>query len=168
RPEPVDLGALAASVVHSFAARVSTHGFRLDVAPDLPAAFADPARAEDVLTNLLDNAVKYAPEGGTVTVGLAAAGEGMLELTVRDAGIGIPPDEQERIFERFYRLDRSPTRQAGGAGLGLYLCRAYVNGMGGRIWVESRPGAGSAFHVALPAAPAEATVPPAAREVAAR
>ncbi|HEX5501224.1 MAG TPA: ATP-binding protein [Thermomicrobiales bacterium] len=168
RPEAVDLGALAASVVHSFAARVATHEFRLAATPDLPPALADPARVEDVLTNLLDNAVKYAPGGGPVTVTLAAADEETLELTVRDAGIGIPPEEQEHVFERFYRLDRSATRQAGGAGLGLYLCRAYVNGMGGRIWVESRPSAGSAFHVTLPIAPDEATVPPAAREVAAR
>ncbi len=152
RREPADLGALAAPVVHSFATRVTSHEFRLAVALGLPPALADPARVEDVLGNLLDNAVKYAPAGGPIAVEVGRADAATLLVTVRDEGIGIPPEEQERIFDRFYRLDQSATRHAGGAGLGLYLCRAYVTGMGGRLWVESRPGAGSAFRFTLPVA----------------
>ena len=164
RREPVELGSLATTVVHSFAARSEQHPIELLVAPDLPLALAEPDRVEAVFTNLLDNAIKYSPAGGTITVQIAAMGateefgdrvavNAQLLVSIRDEGIGIPFEEQERIFERFYRLDRAITRNAGGAGLGLYLCRAYVEGMGGSLWVESQPGGGSTFFFTLPTAP---------------
>jgi signal transduction histidine kinase len=167
RQEPVDLRARAESAIHGFAARAELHQFRLAADPALPPALADPERVEDVLTNLLDNAVKYSPEGGPIEVTIDAptvppdtdAGPS-LRVSVRDRGLGIPPEEQDQVFERFYRLDRLMARRAGGAGLGLYLCRAYVEGMGGRIWVESRPGHGSTFRFTLPAAPDRAASPP--------
>ncbi len=177
RREPVDLAEIAAAVVDGFAASAGLHEFRLRAAPDLPPALADPERVEDVFTNLLDNAVKYSPEGGRIEVTIevprepenAASGGGgegaALAVAVRDEGIGIPAEEQGRIFERFYRLDRLISRHAGGAGLGLYLCRAYIEGMGGRLRVESRPGAGSVFRFTLPVAPvAPGDVAPAAPE----
>lgn len=172
RREPIDLGRLATSMVHSFTARSEQHRIELLAAPALPLALAEPDRVEAVFTNLLDNAIKYSPAGGTITVRVEvvdAAAElhgrvtvvEQLLVSIRDEGIGIPLEEQERIFERFYRLDQATTRHAGGAGLGLYLCRAYVEGMGGSLWVESQPGAGSTFSFTLPIAPsrhAEETV----------
>jgi signal transduction histidine kinase len=159
RHAPVDLVRLAASVVHDFALRSRLHEVRLLAAPELPLASADQERVEDVLTNLLDNAIKYSPDGGAITVAIDEEGRrderGMLHVVVRDSGVGIPPEMHERIFERFFRLDRLMLQGTGGAGLGLFLCRAYVKGMGGRIWVESAPDCGSAFHFTLPiAAPA--------------
>ncbi|CAA9541796.1 MAG: hypothetical protein AVDCRST_MAG88-73 [uncultured Thermomicrobiales bacterium] len=181
RREPVDLEGAAAAVVQSFAAHAPGHRFRLTVAPELPPALADPERVEDVFTNLLDNAVKYSPDGGLVEVTINVehgvrdddGKEPMLLVAVGDEGIGVPPEERERIFERFYRLDRLIARHAGGAGLGLFLCRAYVGAMGGRIWVAGRPGGGSSFRFTLPAAPlsrAGGAARPAGRdpEVAAR
>jgi signal transduction histidine kinase len=104
-----------------------------------------------VLVNLLDNAIKYSPDGGDVTVELAG-GAARACLTVRDGGLGIPTAEQERIFEKFYRLDPALTRGVGGSGLGLYISRELVSRMGGTLTVRSEPGVGAAFVVDLPAA----------------
>ena len=156
-PAPLDLAALAEAVVRDFSARSPAHTFTLDAAEGLPPALADWARTEDVLTNLLDNAVKYSPDGGPIVVTIAAsaaagAGDQTVKVAVRDEGLGIALDEQEQIFERFFRLDHAISRQSGGIGLGLYLCRAYIAGMGGTIAVESRPGRGSVFAFTLPIA----------------
>jgi PAS domain S-box-containing protein len=109
----------------------------------------DENKLRQVLTNLIDNAIKYSPEGGEVEVRLAAEnGECLIE--VADEGLGIPSSELERIFEKFYRLDPQQTRGVGGSGLGLYICRELVKRMNGRLEVESEPGRGSRFTVALP------------------
>jgi signal transduction histidine kinase len=103
-----------------------------------------------VLVNLVDNAIKYSPEGGDVEIKLGAAnGECLIEVV--DEGLGIPSSERERIFEKFYRLDPQQTRGVGGSGLGLYICRELVERMNGRLDVESEPGRGSRFTVRLPA-----------------
>ena len=112
---------------------------------------ADPEKLRQVLTNLLDNAVKYSPEGGRVEVDLERT-DSRLRIAVRDEGIGIPPSEFERIFEKFYRLDPDLTRGVGGTGLGLYICRELVRRMEGRVWVEGGEDGGSTFVVELPAA----------------
>jgi signal transduction histidine kinase len=104
-----------------------------------------------VLVNLLDNAIKYSPDGGDVAVELAG-GPNRVRLTVRDSGLGIPPGEQERIFEKFYRLDPALTRGVGGSGLGLFISRELVARMGGSLTVRSQQGEGAAFVVDLPAA----------------
>jgi signal transduction histidine kinase len=104
-----------------------------------------------VLGNLVDNAVKYSPEGGRIDIDLEPAGE-WFRFVVRDEGIGIPPGERERIFEKFYRLDPELTRGVGGTGLGLYICRELVHRMNGRIWVDAGPNGGSTFVVELPLA----------------
>ena len=114
-------------------------------------ALADEDKLRQVLVNLLDNAIKYSPDGGDVVVELAD-GQGRVLLTVRDRGLGIPPGEQERVFEKFYRLDPALTRGVGGSGLGLFISRELVARMGGRLTVRSRPGEGAAFVVDLPAA----------------
>lgn len=132
--------------------RIANPGRHLDLLCDgtLPALHADAQRLEQVLNNLVDNAIKYSPEGGPVHVRLWRDGAAAC-VSVRDEGIGIPPGEQERLFERFYRA-QSGARRFRGLGAGLYISRRIVEGHGGRIWVESSPEQGSTFGIALPIA----------------
>jgi signal transduction histidine kinase len=126
-------------------------GVRLEVMEprSLPPVAGDGERARQVLANLIDNALKYSPDGGRITVRVEAH-EGYARFSVEDEGIGVPAAERERIFEKFYRLDPNLTRGAGGTGLGLYIARELVRRMNGRIWVTSQPGAGSTFSFELP------------------
>ena len=122
----------------------------------VPKVAGDPERTRQVLTNLVDNAIKYSPHGGRIELGVEAEG-GHARFTVRDEGLGIPLVEQKRVFEKFYRLDPDHRRGIGGSGLGLYICRELVRSMNGRIWVESDPGRGAAFSFELPLAERVAT-----------
>jgi signal transduction histidine kinase len=123
-----------------------------DVPERLPRVRADPDRAVQVLSNLLTNALRYTPVPGTVQVAVRPV-EGALEFTVRDSGVGLAGDELGRVFERFYRVDRSRSRSLGGSGIGLTIARALVDAMGGRIRAESAgPGQGSSFSFTLPMA----------------
>jgi len=117
-------------------------------APDVA---ADPDGLRQELVNLVENAIKYSPEGGRVELELAQS-DGRVRFAVRDAGLGIPASEHERIFEKFFRLDPNLSRGVGGTGLGLYISREIVRRMGGRIRVESEPGSGSTFSFELPLA----------------
>jgi signal transduction histidine kinase len=121
------------------------------VAPDLPPAHADRDRINQVLDNLISNAIKFSPQGGTITVQIEDAGA-MLQISVSDTGIGISEDQVGRIFERFYQVDGSATRKFGGAGLGLTIVKRIVEAHGGRIWVKSQTGQGSTFFFTLPKA----------------
>jgi signal transduction histidine kinase len=114
-------------------------------------AFGDRDRLQQVLVNLLDNAGKYSPDGGKVTLSVRRRADGV-RISVADRGLGIPAAEHDRIFEKFYRLDPHLTRAGGGTGLGLYISRELVRRMGGRISVRSEPDKGSTFVVELPAA----------------
>ena len=116
--------------------------------PDAIEANIDPTRMRQAFANLLDNAIKYTPEGGRVEVGCTRDADGAVRVTVRDSGIGILPAEQPRIWERLYRGDRSRSQR--GLGLGLSLVRAIVEAHGGRVEVKSQPDAGSVFTVMLP------------------
>jgi PAS domain S-box-containing protein len=147
-----DLSPLVESALDSARLRVPERiELRLDQ-NDVPAvALADGDKLRQVVVNLLDNAIKYSPDGGEVAVGLDG-GHGRVRLTVRDHGLGIPPGEQERIFEKFYRLDPALTRGVGGSGLGLFISRELVSRMGGSLTVRSEPGEGAEFVVDLPAA----------------
>ena len=120
-------------------------------ADQVPRIAADPDKVRQVLANLLDNAVKYSPDGGAIRVGVEHAGRNVRFL-VRDEGLGIPQGERERVFEKFYRLDPNLTRGVGGTGLGLYICRELVARMDGRVTVESNGSRGSTFVVELPVA----------------
>jgi two-component system phosphate regulon sensor histidine kinase PhoR len=112
-----------------------------------PSVQADAARLEGVLVNLIHNAVKFTRHGGSVILSANADGESVV-FAVRDTGIGIPADDLPRIFERFYRVDKS--RTGGGTGLGLSIARHIVEAHGGRIWAESREGEGSVFYFSIP------------------
>ncbi len=123
----------------------------IGVPAELPAVRGDATLLREVLQNLLDNAIQYTPEGGRIH-GSATAGEREIILTVADTGIGIPLAEQERIFERFYRVDAARSREAGGTGLGLSIAKHIVETHGGRLWVKSEVGHGSAFSFSIPLA----------------
>jgi PAS domain S-box-containing protein len=123
----------------------------LDASSELPPVAADRGQLHQVLANLVDNSIKYSPAGGPVELSLEAH-DSRLRFSVSDRGLGIPRAEHQRVFEKFYRLDPDMTRGIGGTGLGLYICRELVRMMRGRIWVESREGAGSTFHVEIPLA----------------
>jgi len=117
----------------------------------VPKVAGDAERTRQVLTNLVDNAIKYSPQGGRIELGFEADGL-LARFTVRDEGLGIPLGEQERVFEKFYRLDPDHQRGIGGSGLGLYICRELVRSMNGRIWLDSDPGKGATFTFELPVA----------------
>jgi two-component system phosphate regulon sensor histidine kinase PhoR len=120
----------------------------IDLPPGLSRILADAERVQQVITNLVHNAIKFTPPGGTVAIS-TEAGEDEIIIAVRDTGVGIPADDLPRIFERFYKADRA--RSGGGTGLGLAIAKHIVLAHGGRIWAESVEGRGSTFYVALPA-----------------
>jgi signal transduction histidine kinase len=149
--ESCDATKLARQVVDALGHHApSSVALRIDAPDDLPPVAADPDKLRQVLTNLVDNAVKYSPDGGTVTVTVTTSGN-RIRFRVDDEGLGVPPAEQARIFEKFFRLDPQLTRGVGGTGLGLYICRELVQRMHGRIWVSSDGRRGSTFTVELPA-----------------
>jgi PAS domain S-box-containing protein len=145
----VDLPALAEGVVEKLRPQTSKHTFSLDFPPGFPTVPGDSERLEEVLTNLVGNAIKYSPRGGLIRVG-GLVEPGQVVVTVSDEGVGVPPEEQERIFDRFYRVAGDLGSGTPGVGLGLYLCKAVVEAHGGRIWVESEPGRGASFIFTLP------------------
>ena len=149
---PTDVGSLVSEVVDTVEhAAVDGHRFVVDVPTEPLAAEADADKLRLVLGNLLDNAVKYSPNGGTVTVAARRRSD-TVEVAVADEGIGIPPAEQQRIFRKFYRAETASAREGGGTGIGLFIAEGLVTAMGGRIWVKSSEGEGSTFTFELPAA----------------
>jgi signal transduction histidine kinase len=120
---------------------------------ELPGAVGDPEHVRRVLSNLVENAIKYSPDGGEIAVGVEARGD-VVRFAVSDEGIGLADDDRDRIFEKFTRLDPQMVRGVSGTGLGLYICRELVNGMGGRIWAEPNADKGSTFAFELPVAAA--------------
>ena len=120
---------------------------------ELPDAMGDPEHVRRVLSNLVENAIKYSPDGGEIAVGVEARGE-VVRFAVSDEGIGLADDDRDRIFEKFTRLDPQMVRGVSGTGLGLYICRELVSGMGGRIWAEPNADKGSTFAFELPLAAA--------------
>jgi signal transduction histidine kinase len=147
---PVDLAELARLVLERYRPQAATHELTLGIA-STPPVLADIDRLDQVLSNLLDNALKYSPHGGPIVVTVASDGPGV-RLSVRDAGIGLPAGTTELIFEPFGRADNATDRQIAGLGLGLYICRSIVDQHGGRVWAESPgEGQGTTLHVWLPA-----------------
>jgi signal transduction histidine kinase len=147
--EQVDVGLLASETIEAMRAQLpEVTTVELALEPKLEPAFGDRDRLQQVLVNLLDNAIKYSPDGGQVIVSVRS-GPNAVRLSVADQGLGIPLSEQQRVFEKFYRLDTQLTRAGGGTGLGLYITRELVRRMGGTIAVRSEPGVGSTFTVDL-------------------
>jgi signal transduction histidine kinase len=146
----IDLVELATMVVTEMAPRASNHTLDLVIAPDVPPVMGDARRLRQVLQNLVENAVKYSPDGGRIAVRVQAP-PGLVELRVEDDGMGIPTDQLHAIFERFHRVDNSATRRIGGTGLGLAIVKGLVTAHGGTIHAESEgEGRGSAFVMTLP------------------
>ncbi|MBI4300213.1 MAG: HAMP domain-containing protein [Chloroflexi bacterium] len=148
--EPVHLPRLTRRLVRKMEAGASRR-FLVEFPPGMPLVNADPRRIEQVLRNLLVNAVKYSPEGSNISVSGVVDG-GIAIVKVSDEGRGIPESDLERVFERFYRVETTGSNGVGGAGLGLSICRGIMEAHGGRIWVESKLGQGSTFSFTLPLA----------------
>jgi signal transduction histidine kinase len=133
--------------------QMTTVQHTISIATALPyvVAHVDPGRIEQVLANLIGNAIKYSPQGGSIEISLSAEADVQeVRLSIRDAGIGIPVEEQAHLFRRFARASNSSPYGITGTGLGLYLCRELVERHDGRIWFESREGRGSTFFIVLP------------------
>jgi K+-sensing histidine kinase KdpD len=146
----VDLPDLAETLAERSRPRSSDHQFQTDFPPEFPIIRGDREKLRQALGNLVDNAIKYSPSGGTITLGGRVERDHVV-LFVRDEGIGIEGDEHTRVFERFHRVDTRLSRTTQGVGLGLYICRVIVEAHGGQIWVESAgSGHGSTFYVRLP------------------
>jgi two-component system, OmpR family, phosphate regulon sensor histidine kinase PhoR len=141
------------SVLNRFHIQAERAGLSIQISlpDDLPQVLADPPRIEQVLVNILHNAIKFTPSGGKISVSVYAEGSGdesEVIIQVSDTGVGIPQEDLPRIFERFYKADRA--RSGGGTGLGLAIAKHLVESHGGRIWVDSREGRGSSFFFSLP------------------
>ena len=149
--EPVDLLEVLSSCAETFALQAEQKeiSLALRLPPTLPQIQGDAHRLEQAFTNLLDNAFKYTPAGGTVELAAYQTSEGKVEVVVADTGVGIPPEDLPRIFERFYRVDKARTG-AGGTGLGLAIVKEIVQAHGGRITAASQEGRGTRFTVTLP------------------
>jgi len=147
--DQVALDALAERVAARFRMQTQIHEIVLRFPPDFPVVEGDPGRLEQVLNNLVSNAIKYSPGGGTIEISGRVLPNEVI-VTVSDQGVGIPFEEQSRVFERFFRGARERHQRTPGAGLGLYLAKALVEAHGGRIWVESDPGEGTACSFAIP------------------
>jgi signal transduction histidine kinase len=162
---PCDVGDLVKQALTAILPQAQKKRLQLDVsvAPNMERASVDRDKLRQCLVNLLANSVKFTPEGGRVAIslvaeapaGLLAEGTRGFGLVVQDTGIGIAPDQKDRIFETFYQVDQSSTRQFGGAGLGLAIVKSFVEAHGGKIKVESEVGKFSRFVLALPYAAAQ-------------
>ncbi len=154
-PRPTDMRALLEHLVAQFQPQLAADQIRLIliIAPDLPLAWADPDRVNQVVINLLANAFRYTPAGGSITL-RAHSDASRLIIAIQDTGIGIAPEHLPQIFERFYRVDKSRARASGGSGIGLTIARHLVYAHGGDIWAESPGlGHGATFSFTLPVDP---------------
>ena len=147
-PVPVDVEDVVGSVLARMRAALGGRPVRTLFRADLPAVAVDPTQIDQVVTNVLENALRFSPPGGSIVIS-ASRWESSVELRIADEGPGIPPEEREQVFQEFYRLDRGAGR--GGTGLGLAISRAIVEAHGGRIWAEGAPGGGTAIVMRLPA-----------------
>ncbi|HUX86901.1 MAG TPA: ATP-binding protein [Chloroflexota bacterium] len=152
--QPVRIGRLAQRVVKKLRLQLRDRTISVTVAPDAPETMGDPRRLEQVLHNLVMNAIKYSPSGTQVGVRVEKQNDDIV-VSVKDQGIGIASEHLEHVFERFYRVDGALIRETGGSGLGLAICRGLVDAHGGKIWVESQVGQGSTFSFRIPIVPVD-------------
>jgi len=158
--QPIRARALVQDAIESLGGIVVDSGIELESegAPDVQ-VMADPDAMNQIFGNLIENALKYGKAGQRIVLG-ARLLQGEVEFFVRDFGPGIPSEHLERIFERFYRVDKARSRDSGGTGLGLAIVKHIVMAHGGRVWAESELGAGAAFHFTIPLAPLASGAPP--------
>lgn len=151
--QPVGLRELAQRVIDDLQSPAADRAIRVEnlLPPELEAQ-GDAERLQQVLFNLIENALKYGRREGRVSIGAEALPDRKIQVWVRDDGAGIPPEARERVFERFYRVDRARSRETGGTGLGLAIVKHIVQAHGGKVWVESELEKGSTFFLELPAA----------------
>ncbi len=142
---------LVRELISQFHSKWGSRRILIDADPGLPFVRADRSKLEEVLINLIDNAIKYSPDGTPVRVTARAVGD-EIEVDVEDRGIGIAPEDVAQLFQKFQRITTPATRDIGGTGLGLYIVKGLVEAHGGRVWVESIPGAGSTFAFTMPRA----------------
>ncbi|MBL6961420.1 MAG: PAS domain S-box protein [Anaerolineales bacterium] len=147
--EPISMLPLVRQIVEQTQVRMTERSVQIMDKPGLPLVFADRDRIADVLTNLLDNADKYSPPETRISVELGAD-QDEVTLSVRDHGSGLSFEDQQHVFEKFYRADSSDSQAAYGYGLGLYLCQRMVQALGGRIWAENHPDGGAIFSFSIP------------------
>jgi two-component system sensor histidine kinase BaeS len=162
RKEPVDLDEVTAALARAVQPLADANQVTLlrNARRGLPPALADRARLQQAALNLLQNALRYTPEGGLVMLEAGLAEDGGVYLSVADTGIGLSAEDLQHAFEPFYRADKARARETGGSGLGLALVRQLVEAMGGTVSAESEPSRGSRFTIALPAAPITAPAVP--------
>jgi len=147
----LDLMPVLERVMTSLQANTVFHWFELPTKDEWPPVWGDEDRIEEILFNLLDNAIKFSPSGGSIVIAMEVAG-GEITVSITDPGVGIPPEKLDGIFRKFHRLDSEDSRQTYGYGLGLYITKALVEAHGGSIWVDSVEGEGSTFSFTLPLA----------------
>ena len=148
--KPVAIRSLLAESVAAYRPAANQRGIRIAVdAEDLPTVVGDEGRLREVLTNLVDNALKFTPEGGRITLEAVSAGE-CVRVTVRDSGRGIPLDDLDRVFEQFFQVEQSDEVSRNGLGLGLFVCRDLIQRQGGVMWAESIPDHGTAICFTVP------------------
>jgi signal transduction histidine kinase len=147
--EPTQLRNVLRESIDRARRRSEAHWFVVDMPAQLPRVWADGRRIRQVLNNLLENAIKYSPGGGQITVTAEVEGD-HATVSVADSGQGIPAEFLDRIFQRFFQLDAANTRKTGGSGLGLSISKGIIEANGGKIWAESNPGKGSVFRFTLP------------------
>jgi CheY-like chemotaxis protein/anti-sigma regulatory factor (Ser/Thr protein kinase) len=154
--EFMHISAISEEIAASFRGQIEEKSLslKLDIPEGLPSIYGDRDRVTQILTNLTDNARHYTPSGGQITVSAQTRGN-FLQVSVADTGIGIAPEDQEKIFTRFYRTDHPLVQEVAGTGLGLSIAKSFVEMHGGEIWVESEPGRGSTFSFTLPLAERE-------------
>jgi two-component system, OmpR family, clock-associated histidine kinase SasA len=150
KPRKLNLGNLCHEIVVQFNKQAKTKSQTIvqDIPQDIPTVYADEELLRQLLVNLLDNATKYTPQGGQISLSILHRTSQKVQVTVCDTGPGIPPEKQERIFEGHFRLERDEKQE--GYGLGLALCRRIAQAHYGQIWVDSSPNRGSSFHFTLP------------------
>jgi len=157
RKERVDLSELIQKSIENFRLLAQEKGISISDAVDLslPAVHVDPRRLDQVLSNLISNAIKFAGEKGETEVGAVLADASQVKVWVRDNGVGIPADEIGQLFQKYRQGDNAKCSSRQGTGLGLVICKMIIEAHGGEIWVESQQGKGSTFFFSLPATPAD-------------
>ncbi|WP_180962348.1 histidine kinase [Fischerella thermalis] len=150
KPQKTNLGQLCLDVLEELSDRYAAKSLKVekDIPKDLPQVYADPERIRQVLINLLDNAIKYTPEGGTISVAGLHRTTQKVQFSIGDTGPGIPEENRDRIFENHFRLERDESKE--GYGIGLCLCQRIIRAHYGQIWVDSSPSNGAWFHFTLP------------------